>query len=199
MSSCISRRVEASSMSLGRAAIALKITRSSARAIGAATGPYFADVQAASASCSNSVQPKETSSSTPVGSCCNRRTWLSSANASASRTRETIRTSARMRSRLPAVAVSPRTTASMSVVILRTPRAIAAIPPITIHGMRDLWSASVNAASASSILRSPDAGLLRTLLYPRPSASDLFDGGLGDRITWRRPPAHGGEGVQRRQ
>lgn len=92
---------------------------------------------------------------------------------------------------------SPRTTASMSVVIRRTPRAMIAMPPITIHGIPDASSAFVRAASASSIRRSPATRLLRTMLHQCPSAPDAFHALLAHRVARSRPQAHGLESVQR--
>lgn len=136
---------------------------------------------------------------TPVGSCCSSRTRLSRANASTSLMRGTIRLPARSRRSAFVSVRSPRTTASMSVVIRRTPRAMIAMPPITIHGIPDASSAFAKAASASSIRRSPAARLLRTTLHQCPSAPDSLNALLAARVAGSRPQAHGLERVQRGQ
>lgn len=94
---------------------------------------------------------------------------------------------------------SPRITASMSVIIRRTPCAMTAMPPITIHGASSSESARRNAASASSIrdrLRARPAGMVLDASSPPPA---LVDRSLADRIARAGPVAHGFERAQRRQ
>src|SRR5262249_8288954 len=85
---------------------------------------------------------------------------------------------------------SPRTAASMSVVIRRTPRAMTAIPPITIHGTAVAFSAAARSASAASSLGSPLLPGFRTLLDPRPPAAHLENSRFADQIPRPRPDPH---------
>ena len=76
----------------------------------------------------------------------------------------------------------------MSVVMRRTPRAITAMPPITIHGTPVALSALARSARARSS-SSPRLRLLGTLLNPRPTATHLKNCRLVDWIarTWPQP------------
>jgi len=91
---------------------------------------------------------------------------------------------------------SPWMTASMSVVMRCTPWAITAIPPITIHGAPVSDSASLSAASASSIRDVSGPRRTSTLLDVRPAAPHLLDRPLADDIARAGPSPHG---LQRRQ
>jgi len=97
---CISNNEDASSRSFGRPAIALKTTSSSALAIRVRTLPNAATVLISMASRSNSVQPKDTSISTPLP-CCSRSTRLVRANSSASAVRGEIACAASARTTAP--------------------------------------------------------------------------------------------------
>src|SRR5689334_18549848 len=97
------------------------------------------------------------------------------------------------------VVSSPRTTTSISVVMRRTPRAMLAMPPITIQGTPAARRALAISASAFS-RGSASVGLglpLRTLLNLRPPSADLLHGALGDLVARPGPQAHFREGAQR--
>src|SRR4051812_22473112 len=98
------------------------------------------------------------------------------------------------------VVSSPRTTTSISVVMRRTPRAMIAMPPITIQGTPAARRALAISASAFSSRFSAPAGLgllLRTLLNLHPTAADLLHAALGDLIAGPGPQAHRLQRVQR--
>src|SRR5687767_3454017 len=100
------------------------------------------------------------------------------------------------------VVSSPRTTTSISVVMRRTPRAMIAMPPMTIQGTPAARRALAISARAFSSRCSASAGLgllLRTLLNLRPSAADLLHAPLGDLIARSGPHAHLLQRVQRGQ
>src|SRR5262249_32348902 len=71
----------------------------------------------------------------------------------------------------------------------RTPCAMTAMPPMTIHGAPASSSALTSAASASSRSRSPLTRLPGTLLDAHPAATHLFDGALAHRIARPGPLA----------
>jgi hypothetical protein len=79
----------------------------------------------------------------------------------------------------------------MSVVIRCTPWAITAIPPITIHGAPISESASLKAASASSIGDRSGPRRAGTLLNAGPAEPHLFDRALTHGVARARPSPHG--------
>lgn len=94
---------------------------------------------------------------------------------------------------------TPCTTTSISVVKRRTPRAITARPPITIHGTRIALSARFSASSASSRRRSPRSRGLRTALDVRPATAQFLDGTFTHGVTRPRPRTRLLEHVQGRE
>src|ERR1041384_4380685 len=87
----------------------------------------------------------------------------------------------------------------MSVVILCTPCAITAIPPITIHGAPVSDSALLSAASASSIRDVSRSRGTGTLLDAGPAATHLLDRALCGRVARAGPSTHGLQRGQRGQ
>jgi hypothetical protein len=78
----------------------------------------------------------------------------------------------------------------------RTPRAITAMPPMTIHGTLVAFSALVRPASARSRRRSLSAGLLGIVLDPSPTAAHLENRRLAYWIARARPHVHRIHGVR---
>jgi hypothetical protein len=91
------------------------------------------------------------------------------------------------------VFASPRTTASTSVVKRRTPRAMIAIPPISIHGARDSSSARESASTASSRRLSVLSRRLGTTFDPRPPLAHRFHQRFAHGVARPGPCAHPGE------
>ena len=77
------------------------------------------------------------------------------------------------------------------------PRAMLAMPPITIQGTPAARRELVISASACSRYSASAGLLLRTLLNPRPTTADLLHAALGDLVARPGPQAHLREGAQR--
>lgn len=106
---------------------------------------------------------------------------------------------ARLCNSLSSSTASPCTTASMSVVNRRTPRAITARPPISIQGTPMESSERRSASSASSRRRSPRPRRLRTTLNAGPTPPHVQDCLFANRIPRPRPGSCLVQQIQRRQ